>query len=55
MRLFEFPGVPLKLEEARIAGLTEIGAVTAGLLRMNEDERILERRLLQLLGEYPER
>ena len=44
-----------KLEEARIAGLTEIGAVTAALLRMNEDERILERRLLQMLGEYPVR
>ena len=38
--------------EGRIAGLTEIGAVTATLLRMNEDERVIERRLLQLLGEY---
>ena len=39
-------------DEGRIAGLTEIGAVTATLLRMNEDERVIERRLLQLLGEY---
>ena len=37
--------------EGRIGGLTEIGTVTARLLRMNADERVIERRLLQMLGE----
>jgi hypothetical protein len=43
------------LEEARIVGRTEIGRATAALLRMNEDERLSERRLLQMLGDYPQR
>jgi hypothetical protein len=38
---------------ARIAGRTEVGEVTARLLRFNEDERVLERSLLQSLGDYP--
>lgn len=37
----------------RIDGLTEIGLVTVKLLQMNAEERIIERRLLQMLGEYP--
>ena len=41
-----------KLQEGRIAGSTEIGVVTARLLRMNENERVIERRLLQMLGDY---
>ena len=41
------------LEEERIVGRTEIGAVTAALLRMNENDRLIERRTLQMLGEYP--
>ena len=41
------------LERARIVGITPVGQVTVRLLRFNDDERILERSLLQLLGEYP--
>ncbi len=41
------------LEEARIVGRTAIGQVTEALLRLNEDERLEERVLLQLLREYP--
>ena len=41
-----------KTQEGRIGGLTEVGTVTARLLRMNEGERVIERRLLQMLGEY---
>jgi hypothetical protein len=35
---------------ARIIGLTAIGQVTVTLLRFNEDERLLERLLLQQAG-----
>jgi len=41
------------LEGARIIGRTEIGIATARLLRLNDDERVLERLLLQRLGDYP--
>ena len=41
------------LDEGRIAGRTEIGTVTTALLRMNDGDRLIERRILQLLGEYP--
>lgn len=41
------------LENGCIAGLTEVGLVTVRLLRLNESDRVLERRLLQRLGEYP--
>ena len=41
-----------KLREGGITASTEIGVVTARLLRMNEYERVIERRLLQMLGEY---
>ena len=37
----------------RIEGLTPTGSVTSRLLRMNAPERLLERRLLQVLGAYP--
>ncbi|MHB8524259.1 MAG: HNH endonuclease [Limisphaerales bacterium] len=39
-------------EHGRILGLTEVGLVTAKLLRLNEDDRVEERHLLQQLGEY---
>ncbi|MDB6021336.1 MAG: endonuclease [Pedosphaera sp.] len=38
------------LEGVRIIGLTRIGHVTALLLRFNENERLLERMLLQQAG-----
>jgi ribosomal protein S28E/S33 len=31
----------------------EIGQVTIQLLRLNDEERIIERAVLQLIGEYP--
>ena len=42
------------LEGAHIVGLTEIGQVTIKLLRLNDEERIVERAVLQLIGEYPQ-
>lgn len=42
------------LEGAHIVGLTEIGQVTIQLLRLNDEERIVERAVLQLIGEYPQ-
>jgi hypothetical protein len=41
------------LEGARINGRTGIGMATAKLLRLNDGERVLERLLLQRLGDYP--
>ena len=41
------------LSGAVIEPLTEIGDVTASLLRMNTAERVVERQLLQALGRYP--
>ncbi len=38
------------IDGARIVGLTPIGQVTVTLLRFNEDERLLERLLLQQTG-----
>ncbi|MEO5959832.1 MAG: HNH endonuclease signature motif containing protein, partial [Opitutaceae bacterium] len=40
-------------EGARLAGKSAIGRVTITLLRLNDDERVLEREWLQRLGEYP--
>ncbi len=37
---------------ARLTGKSVIGRVTITLLRLNDDERVLERRWLQRLGEY---
>lgn len=42
------------LDGARIVGLTEVGQVTIQLLRLNDEERIVERAVLQLIGEYPQ-
>jgi len=41
------------LEGAQIVGITPVGQVTARLLRFNDDDRLLERALLQFLGDYP--
>jgi HNH endonuclease len=41
------------IEGARIIGLTPIGQITAALLRLNDDERLLERSLLKQAGHYP--
>jgi hypothetical protein len=38
------------MDGARIVGLTPIGQVTVTLLRFNENERLLERILLQQAG-----
>jgi hypothetical protein len=40
---------------ARIEPITDVGSTTVRLLRLNAPERILERRLLQSLGRYPQR
>jgi hypothetical protein len=41
------------LDGARLAGKSAIGRVTITLLRLNDDERVLERTWLQRLGEFP--
>jgi len=38
---------------SRIVGLTEVGLVTVQLLRLNDEERIVERAVLQSIGEFP--
>ena len=38
---------------AHIEGITQIGSVTETILKFNSAERILERRVLQLLNRYP--
>jgi hypothetical protein len=43
------------LDGARIVGMTEVGQVTIELLRLNDEERIIERAVLQMTGEYPGR
>ena len=42
-----------RLEEAAIRPLTSVGEVTANLLRFNNGDRLLERRLLIAIGRYP--
>lgn len=42
-----------RLDGVRIQPLTSTGRVTVSLLRLNSDERLKERELLQLLGSYP--
>jgi hypothetical protein len=42
-----------KHDGVRIVGLTLIGQVTVSLLQFNQDERLLERELLQKAGKYP--
>jgi 5-methylcytosine-specific restriction endonuclease McrA len=41
-----------KLDGAVIQPLTPIGEVTAHMLRLNAAERVIERRLMQALGQY---
>jgi hypothetical protein len=41
------------LDEVRIEGITEIGVVTAQVLRFNETSRLLERQALQILERFP--
>ena len=42
-----------ELDELHIIPTTEIGAVTARMLRFNDSERILERRALDAVGRFP--
>lgn len=42
-----------KIDGTRIVGLTLIGQVTVTLLQLNQEERLLERELLQKAGKYP--
>ena len=44
-----------RIDGGRIEPITNIGSTTVRLLRLNAPERILERRLLQSLGRYPQR
>ena len=44
-----------RIDGAQIDPVTDIGSTTVRLLRLNAPERILERRLLQSLGRYPQR
>ena len=41
------------LEGRRLAGKTAMGRVTITLLRLNDDEQVVEREWMQSLGEYP--
>ena len=43
-----------RLDGALIEPISSIGWATARLLRLNAPERILERRILQSLGRYPQ-
>ena len=42
-----------KLEGSQIVGLTEVGRVTAKILRLNDEERRLERHILIAQRRYP--
>jgi HNH endonuclease len=42
-----------RLEEFRIQSLTDIGEVTARILRFNDNERLLEREELNKVSRYP--
>lgn len=41
------------LEGRRLAGKTAMGRVTITLLRLNDDERVVEREWMQRLDDYP--
>jgi hypothetical protein len=43
----------LRLKGAAIEAISETGAATIRILRVNDLERISERRILQALGRYP--
>lgn len=49
----DFWGEHLRLDEAVIQSLTDIGEVTARILDFNSEERILERQALLEVGRYP--
>jgi len=42
-----------QINGAMIVPITEVAEVTARLLRFNDDDRVLERALLQAAGQYP--
>src|SRR5260370_5056438 len=42
-----------RLDGLRIVGLSEIGEVTVKTLRFNDDDRLLEREILQAKNRYP--
>jgi hypothetical protein len=42
-----------QLDKLHIKFITEIGEVTARILRFNDSERILERQTLNIIGRYP--
>jgi hypothetical protein len=42
-----------RIDGDRIQPISGVGSITVRLLRMNEPERLAERRLLQALGVYP--
>jgi hypothetical protein len=46
-------GDHFQINGAMIVPITEIGEATARLLRFNDDDRVLERTLLQAAGQYP--
>lgn len=46
-------GQHFKLNGAVIEPLSVVGEVTARVFRLNAAERVIERRLLQSLGQYP--
>lgn len=41
------------LEGSQIVGTSEVAQVTIKILRLNDQERVVERELLQQIGEYP--
>jgi hypothetical protein len=49
----DFWGDHFRLDEAVIQPLTDIGEVTARILDFNIDERILERQVFIMSGQYP--
>ena len=42
-----------KLDGLRIVGVSEIGEVTVKTLRLNHDDRLLEREILRAMNRYP--
>ena len=41
------------LEGSQIVGRSDVAQVTIKILRLNDQERVIERALLQQIGEYP--
>jgi hypothetical protein len=42
-----------RLDQGQIVAITDVGAATVGLLRMNHPDRVLERQVLAKVGRYP--